>query len=139
MIASVAMAGIHTYTGQSVLSNGKYVKISVQETGVHSISYEMLKEWGLNPENVAVLGYGGAMLSEDFTKHHWDDLPSVAFYMHKGDDGVFGSGDYILFYAQGPVKWELNDNGEWGHIRNPYSNEGYYFVTDQVGQQKLIQ
>ena len=139
MIASVAMAGIHTYTGQSVLSNGKYVKISVQETGVHSISYEMLKEWGLNPENVAVLGYGGAMLSEDFTKHHWDDLPSVAFYMHKGDDGVFSSGDYILFYAQGPVKWELNDNGEWRHIRNPYSNEGYYFVTDQVGLQKLIQ
>ena len=139
MMASMAMAGIHTYTGQSVLSNGKYVKISVQETGVHRISYEMLKEWGLNPENVAVLGYGGAMLSEDFTKHHWDDLPSVAFYMHKGDDGVFSSGDYILFYAQGPVKWELNDNGEWGHIRNPYSNEGYYFVTDQLDLQKLIQ
>ena len=139
MMASMAMAGIHTYTGQSVLSNGKYVKISVQETGVHRISYEMLKEWGLNPENVAVLGYGGAMLSEDFTKHHWDDLPSVAFYMHKGDDGVFSSGDYILFYAQGPVKWESNDNGEWGHIRNPYSNEGYYFVTDQLDLQKLIQ
>ena len=139
MMASMAMAGIHSYTGQSVLSNGKYVKISVQETGVHSISYDMLKGWGLNPENVAVLGYGGAMLSEDFTKHHWDDLPSVAFYMHKGDDGVFNNGDYILFYAQGPVKWELNDNGEWGHIRNPYSNEGYYFVTDQLSLQKLIQ
>ena len=50
MMASMAMAGIHTYTGQSVLSNGKFVKISVQETGVHSISYEMLKGWGLNPE-----------------------------------------------------------------------------------------
>ena len=139
MMASMAMAGMHTYTGQSVLSNGKYVKISVRESGIHSTSYEALKEWGIEPANVAILGYGGAMLSEDFTKHHWDDLPSVAFYMHKGDDGVFSSGDYILFYAQGPVKWELNDNGEWGHVRNPYSNEGYYFVTDQLDLQKLIQ
>ena len=139
MMASMAMAGIHTYTGQSVLSNGKYVKISVQETGVHRISYDMLKGWGLNPENVAVLGYGGAMLSEDFTKHHWDDLPSVAFYMHKGNDGVFNRGDYILFYAQGPVKWVFNYIGEWLHVKNPYSNEGYYFVTDQLDLQKLIQ
>ena len=40
IIASVAMAGVHTYTNQSVLSKGKFVKISVKETGVHSISYE---------------------------------------------------------------------------------------------------
>ena len=52
MIASMAMAGVHTYTSQSVLSDGKHVKISVQETGVHRISYDMLKEWGLNPETV---------------------------------------------------------------------------------------
>jgi hypothetical protein len=139
MIASMAMAGVHTYTSQSVLSDGKHVKISVQETGVHRISYDMLKEWGLNPENVAVLGYGGAMLSEDFTKHHWDDLPSVAFYMHKGNDGVFNSGDYILFYAQGPVSWSANAQGVWSHTQNPYSTHGYYFVTDQAHLQREIQ
>ena len=139
MVASVAMAGIHSYTNQSVLSNGKYVKISVQETGVHSISYDMLKGWGLTPENVAILGYGGAMLKEDFTQHHWDDLPSVAFYMHKGNDGVFNSGDYILFYAQGPVSWSANAQGVWSHTQNPYSTHGYYFVTDQAHLQREIQ
>ena len=35
MVASVAMAGVHSYTNQSVLSDGKFVKVSVKETGVH--------------------------------------------------------------------------------------------------------
>lgn len=52
MVAGVAMAGVHSYTNQSVLSDGKFVKVSVKETGVHSISYETLKEWGLQPEKV---------------------------------------------------------------------------------------
>ena len=99
MVAGVAMAGVHSYTNQSVLSTGTFVKVSVKETGVHSISYETLKEWGLNPEKVAVLGYGGAMLTEDFRQHHWDDVPVVPIYMHTGTDTVFNSGDYILFYA----------------------------------------
>ena len=98
MMASMAIAGVHSYTNHSVLSTGKFVKIRVKETGVHTISCDTLKKWGLkNPENVAVLGYGGAMLSEDFRQHHWDDVPVVPIYMHKGADGLFNSGDYILF------------------------------------------
>jgi hypothetical protein len=138
MVASIATAGVHTYTNQSVLSQGKFVKVSVKETGVHRISYETLKEWGLQPENIAVLGYGGAMLNENFLQHHWDDLPSVAFYMNKGTDNVFNAGDYILFYAQGPTSWSVNDEGEWFHTQNPYSDYGYYFLTDQLHLQKLI-
>ena len=139
MLASVAMAGVHSYTGHSVLNTGTFVKISVQETGVHSLSYETLKEWGLKPENVAVLGYGGAMLSEDFTKHHWDDLPVVPIYMHKGADGVFNKGDYILFYAQGTTKWSFSQRDkQWTHTQNPYSKLGYYFVTDQSHLQSFI-
>ena len=139
MMASVAMAGIHTYTSQSVLNEGKYVKISVKESGIHSISYEALKEWGIEPANVAILGYGGAMLSENFTVERWDDLPSVAFYMHKGADGIFNEGDYVLFYAQGPVSWSVNKYGSWCHTQNPYSNLGYYFVTDKQQIQRLIE
>ena len=76
-------AGRHTYAEQSVLREGKVVKIRVSQTGVHAITYNELKDWGLQPDKVRVLGYGGTMLSENFTKHKWDDLPSVPFYMHK--------------------------------------------------------
>lgn len=139
MVAGVAMAGVHSYTNQSVLSDGKFVKVSVKETGVHSISYETLKEWGLQPEKVAVLGYGGAMLSEDFRQHHWDDVPVVPIYMHTGTDGVFNSGDYILFYAQGATAWQWSAQKQWYHTQNTYSDYGYYFVTDREDLQQVIQ
>ena len=111
LLSSFAYAGMHTYTDQSVLNNGHFVKISVSETGVHVITYEQLKSWGIEPAQLRILGYGGGMLSENFMLHHWDDLPSVAFYMHKGADDVFNAGDYVLFYAQGPVTWTSDKQG----------------------------
>ena len=138
MLTSTMMASIHTYVDKSVLKDGRFVKISVKESGIHSISYDALKEWGIEPTNVAILGYGGAMMSENFMLTRWDDLPSVAFYMHKGADGIFNKGDYILFYAQGPTKWSAN-NRTWYHTQNPYSMLGYYFVTDKQDLQRIIE
>ena len=131
-------AGRHTYADHSALREGRIVKIRVSETGVHCLPYDTLRAWGLQPEKVRVLGYGGAMLSENFTEAHWDDVPSVPVYMHKGADGVFGSGDYVLFYAQGPVSWKYKD-GRWQHTQNTYSNYGYYFVSDTAGEQRFIE
>lgn len=128
----------HTYSNHSVLSEGNIIKIRVSETGVHAISYDTLQAWGLQPESVRILGYGGAVLSENFNLSHYDDLPSVGFYMHKGDDGKFGKGDYILFYAQGSTAWNPIEGGYWSHTRNPYSDYGYYFLSDNAGEQRLL-
>ncbi len=132
------MAIQHEYTVQSQLAKGKWVKIAVQETGVCRLTYEDLKNMGLNPAAVRVYGYGGAMLSQDFTRRKVDDLPAVPFYMHKGTDGVFGAGDYILFYTQGLVSWEYTGS-RFRHTRNPYANEGYYFLSDNAGEQLLLE
>lgn len=139
LITSFAWAGIHSYATQSALKSGTIIKIQVSETGVHAIPYDSLITWGLNADQVCILGYGGTVLSENFTLHHWDDLPSVPFYMHKGTDNVFNSGDYILFYAQGAIQWECGNDGIWKHTQNPYSNYGYYFVTDNAELQKQIE
>ena len=58
--------------------------------------------------------------------------------MHTGADKQFNSGDYILFYAQGPIKWTLDKNNYWRHTQNPYSHYGYYFVTDKQHLQRKI-
>ena len=137
MLSLIAMAGIHSYADQSVLREGNVVKVRVRETGIHCVPFDTLKAWGLRPTDVRVLGYGGQMLSENFTLKKWDDLPSVAFYMHKGADGIFNSGDYILFYAQGVVRWDAVD-GRWQHTQNPYSQYGYYFISDSAGEQRII-
>ena len=131
-------AGIHTYTTESALKSGNVIKLRVSETGVYMIPYDSLKAWGLHAENVCVLGYGGAMLSENFLNKRYDDLPPVSIYMHKGSDNIFNSGDYILFYAQGAIQWKIDKNRHWRHIRNPYSDYGYYFITDKQSLQRTI-
>lgn len=138
VFAAANIMAAHTYTSQSVLANGKWVKIRVQESGVYCLTYDELASAGLDPANVRIYGYGGAMLNQNFNLAKQDDLPPVAFYMHKGSDGVFGKGDYILFYAQGVDSWEYQ-NKHFVHTRNPYSRYGYYFLSDNAGEQKLIQ
>jgi len=138
MFAHFMCAGIHTYADNSVLKEGTIIKIRISETGIYSIPYDTLKSWGLKPDSVRVLGYGGGMLPEEFTKPRHDDVPSVAFYMYKGSDGVFNSGDYILFYAEGSISWNVQQDRTWRHTQNPYSDYGYYFVSDNAGEQRLI-
>ncbi len=136
-LMSHAVAFAHDYAESSVLKTGRTVKIRVDESGIYRISYEALRDMGISPESVRVLGFGGGMLSQDFTQRKIDDLPSVAFYMEKGADGVFGAGDYIAFYAQGPVSWQYS-NGRFVHTQNAYSQYGYYFVSDTAGEQRLL-
>jgi hypothetical protein len=128
------VAQSNRYAESSVLSTGDWYKIQVEQSGIHKITYEQLVEMGLkNPANVSVFGYGGAQLAEAFSKPYIDDLPQLSIYIEKGNDGVFGKGDYILFYAQGPIKWTYNTNQKlFEHEVNTYSNHGYYFITSDM-------
>lgn len=127
----------HTYVSESVLSSGKWVKISVTQTGMHYLTYEDIQGAGLNPQNLRIYGYGGARLEQDFSLTKIDDLPTVPYYIVTGSDGTFGAGDYIVFYAQGIEKWKHNGT-RFAHVNNPYATKGYYFLSDNAGEQQLI-
>ena len=116
-------AGIHTYADQSVLNNGNWVKIRVSESGVCRMTFDELQNAGINPNQLRVFGFGGAMLTQDFSQKRIDDLPQVPVYV--------GS-NYVLFWVQGPIEWSYNGS-RFAHTRNPYSDYGYYFLTDNVG------
>ena len=122
----------HTYAPHSVLHSGKWVKISVTETGMHYLTYDEIQRAGLNPQNLRIYGYGGARLAQDFSLPKIDDLPLVPYYAVTGSDGVFNSGDYLVFYAQGLENWDFNGS-RFVHVNNPYSTKGYYFLTDDAG------
>lgn len=127
----------HTYAPNSVLQSGHWVKIRVSESGVCKMTYDELSAAGLQPDKVRVYGYGGAMLTQNFQKRKIDDLPAVGFWMEKGSDDVFNSGDYILFYVTANYGWSFNGS-RFLHTRNPYSEYGYYFLSDNAGEQKLL-
>ena len=135
----VVAATRHAYASNSVLSQGKFVKIKVKDTGVYKLTFEDLNSMGINPANVRVFGYGGAVLEQDFSLPKQDDLPELAIWMEKGSDGVFNAGDYILFYAQGINRWKYDKNiAAFSHQGNSYSQYGYYFITSDAGVGKRI-
>ena len=140
---ALSVSAKYNFAEHSVLKEGKWIKVAIKETGIHKITYQQLKDMGIsNPENVHVHGFGGAMLNENFASGldtYKDDLPENAIYIHKGEDGIFNDNDYILFYAQGPVNIEYNESKEiLSHTINPYSNYGYYFITENSEPQKVI-
>lgn len=108
------------YAASSRLAAGQWVKIRVDDTGIYQLTYDQLREYGFSdPSRVAVFGYGGAMLSEDFSQPYVDDLPQVP---------VLHTGSKLLFYAQGVLSWNVSNN-RFVRTRNPYSMYGYYFLT----------
>ena len=124
-----------SWAGHSVLSSGNWFRVSVEQGGMHGITYEQLKEMGMeNPASVRVYGTGARLLPENFSLGYVDDLPPVPIYMDKGSDGLFGPGDHILFYAEGPVSWTFDsDEAFFIHGLHDYSWLGYYFLTDSKG------
>lgn len=136
---SVRLSAAHTYVESSVLGSGNIVKLQITSTGIYMLTYDQILSYGLNPQEVRLLGYGGNLIAQDFTKARIDDVPSMPFYMYKGQDGVFNSGDYILFYANGPVGWEwYSAGGYYKHTRNCYADFGCYFLSDNAGEQRLL-
>jgi hypothetical protein len=130
----------HSFASSSVLAQGKFVKVKLTETGIYKLTYEDLVSMGINPANVRVFGYGGGVLDQNFTQTKPDDLPEIPIWMEKGSDGIFNSGDYILFYAQGVVRWSFDKNKSmFVHKNNSYSQYGYYFITSDAGVGRKIE
>lgn len=111
------------YASSSVLSNGNWMKFSIEKDGIYKITFAELKKMGYDdPEKVSIHGYGGNILSEDFTEPYIDDLPALRLYR---------TDDCILFYACGARQWNYNPSTRgFEHVNNPYSDCGYYFISD---------
>ncbi|MDY0342846.1 MAG: type IX secretion system sortase PorU [Lentimicrobium sp.] len=123
------------YAGVSVLNSGPWFKMAIPETGIYKVTYEDLKNMGLNVQGssssaIRIFGYGGGMLPEKAGLPRHDDLPEVAIHVADGGDGVFNPGDYLLFYAQGPLAWKYNaDDDRFDHQVHYYSDYSWYFIT----------
>ena len=114
------------YAESSKLATGKWVKISVMESGIYQITADDIRNWGLGSDlsQIHVFGYGGAPLSETMLGDNYaDDLPQMPVVRTEGR---------LLFYAQGPVTWKNFRSGALTHlqVQHPYAISGCYFVTN---------
>lgn len=117
------------YADHSVLAEGRWVKIRIPSSGVYHLSSELVKQAGFSDINkVKIYGYGGALQPEQLMSSYLratDDLKEVATCMVGGKR---------LFYAVGPVTWDSDNR----RVRNPYSNYGYYFLTENDEEPLMI-
>lgn len=110
------------YAAHSVLASGRWAKIRVPETGVYQLTESVIRRAGFTDINkVKIYGYGGNLLNEALYASELfenDDLKEVSQCVVGGKH---------LFYAKGPVSW--SGQRSTTRVRNPYSDYGYYFIT----------
>lgn len=133
------------YAVSSVLSTGNWFKVRLQRNGIFRVTYDELKEMGMNvnninPKNLAVYGNMAGMLPEANDVPAYDDLSQLAVQVHGEEDGSFDAGDYLLFYGQAPNVWKFNPAENVFHNNyNVYSDYTYYFITADLGPGKRIE
>lgn len=110
------------YAEHSVLSKGKWAKIRVSSSGIHQLTASTIKSAGFSDlSKVRIYGYGGYLVPEVLTDEYlreYDDLKEIP---------TCTVGEKKLFYAKGSVYWDSKDSRI--RVRNPYSDYGYYFIT----------
>jgi hypothetical protein len=142
--ASLSYEPVHHYTAESVLAQGSWYKVCVDQTGIFRLTYSDLSEMGVNlsglpRSNIRLFGNGSGMLPEANDAFRYDDLLENAIYVSGGASGNFSSSDYILFYGKGPDQWLLDeDEGVFNHVVHLYSHENCYYLTTDQGVGKRI-
>lgn len=125
----------YQFSESSPLATGRWVRISVGESGVYEITYSQLRKMGFSdPSAVAIYGQPGTqrpinMMHNNGSRLVEDNIKPVRI-MH--------SNNKILFYGEGPEKINFNVTGynttlTAQHVReskNVYSDRAYYFLTD---------
>jgi hypothetical protein len=128
------------YSKNSLLASGKWCKIKIPQSGIYKLTYSDILSMGFTePANIRIYGNGGKKLPYMNSQPRPDDIKENAIYMETGSDTDFNEGDFILFYAEGPVTWGYDTiENIFKHTINPYSDASYYFLTTDLGPGKKI-
>ncbi|MEM7036013.1 MAG: type IX secretion system sortase PorU, partial [Bacteroidota bacterium] len=127
------------YVSESVLRSGTWYKIAVTGEGLYKLDRDYLQNLGIDvnsidPRRIQIYGNGGGMLPQTAGDYPYDDLVENAIVVSGEGDGNFGSGDYVLFYNNGPNPSEYSNRlKRWWHRQNYYSDSAFVFL--RVGSQ----
>ncbi|MCS7004571.1 MAG: type IX secretion system sortase PorU [Cytophagales bacterium] len=132
------------FKGHSVLAEGTFYKVSVQETGMYKITASLLRNLGINlsvvdARRIKVFGGAVGMLPEHNSAPFIDDLIELPTHRVGLEDGKFDETDYILFFGESPHAWQFNDSLQDITTQlHLYSNLNYYFINIDGAEAKSI-
>jgi len=123
--------------------SGSWYKISVQNEGIYKIDKQFLNNIGvntsqLNPKHINIYGNGDGMIPAQNNISITDDLAKNAILIVGEEDGTFDDGDYILFYAKGPHRWDYDSiKKRFVNVRHLYSDISCYFININSAESPL--
>ena len=123
ILGTAAQAGqTARYAGQSVLAQGRWVKIRVKGEGIYQLTDAQLSKMGFSdPSRVKLYGYGGRLLPDvlSFSGKNAliDDLCEVPLFRRTGS---------VLFWAEGLTR----HTSDGLFLTNTFSRYSYYFLTE---------
>lgn len=135
LLSGLCLFSASSLAQSSVLASGKWYKVAVEKNGVYKISSSTFRSMGFDlsqtdPRNIRIYGNEGGMLPQANAATRPADLTENAIFVSGESDGVFNSGDYILFYAQGPDRISFNPAKEiFSYEKNLYADKNFYFIT----------
>lgn len=124
------------FATNSVLREGEWFRIEVEQTGVHKLSREFLTDElgvsldGVNPRNISVWGQPvTGKLPEIVNTTPPDDLTELPILIEGEGDGSFDGGDALFFFAHGPDSRSYNTATDAFSVeKNIYSTTNTYFL-----------
>jgi hypothetical protein len=118
----------------SKLSEGKWLKIGIKESGFYKIDYNWLLKNQIDPstikpKNVGIYSQGNNYLPQKNSASRPKDLPTYSCYFYGENDSKWDKEDYLIFYGENPnkKKWNPVKNRIETDI-NPYTDSTYYFL-----------
>jgi hypothetical protein len=131
------------YAVNSILSTGDWYKFGIPATGVYQLSYNYLKEMGIDVDNIpvanySVFGQNGGMLPKLAGAPRVDDLQEIPIQV-VSNSGTLQPGDYLIFYGEGPEKWTYDESKDrFVHQNHLFSDVKTYFISPNAGSGKRV-
>lgn len=137
-------------TKTSALSDSDTYKFAVSNStgeGIYKLTYDFLKNKlaiadldNIDPRNIKIYGNGGGMLPFAANADRIDDLMENSIVIVGEEDGKFDASDYILFYGEGPDKWQYDAVAqEFNMEKNIFDNRNFYFIKTSGERGKRVQ
>jgi hypothetical protein len=132
----------------SPLANGKWSKMAVQKQGIFKLTGTQIRTMGFSlpiaSSQLQIFSQDQSLLAEKVPDGFVPGLTENAIMLNDGGDGQINESDYVLFYAQGPVKWNRIDQ-QIGihHFSRTALDSVFYYVTigsngKRIGNQNTL-
>lgn len=140
------VAGANSFAGHSVLASGDWYKIEVAADGIYRLTYADLQALGvdvasIDPRKISIFGNGGGMKPTLNSTPRHDDLVENAIVVLGEGDGRFDQDDKVLFYAEGPHRWVVDNTSckPFRHLYNIYAEKASLFLHIGSANGKRVQ